>query len=86
MVDTNESDPLSRTTKVYKRKFYWVNTTKFCGGVSVDQDGYVYKFDTAPCYKWASNKKLKFNDFIRILTHNGSLLSCKEVGEEVDPF
>ena len=45
--------------KVYKRTIYWVNTKKFCGAIAVDQNGKVYGYDTAPCYKWMSGKRFK---------------------------
>jgi hypothetical protein len=72
--------------KVYKRTIYQITTNRFCAGVAVDQDGYVYKFDTAPCFKWAANKKMKFRDFLNFLKRKKDLISCKRIDEEVDPF
>lgn len=73
-------------TKVYKRIIYQITTTRFCGVVAVDQDGYVYKFDTAPCYRWAAKRKMKFQNFLYFLKKKKDLISCKRLDEEVDPF
>jgi hypothetical protein len=71
-------------TKEYRRTIYWVNTKKLCGAVAVDQDGFVFKWDTAPCYRWMSGKK--FTKMLNILKYKKALLSCKQLDKEVDPF
>ncbi len=70
--------------KEYKRIIYWVNTKKFCGAIAVDQNGEVYKYDTAPCYRWMSGKK--FSKMLNYLKYKKYLLSCKQIGKDVDPF
>ena len=70
--------------KVYKRRFYWLNTKKFCGCLAVDQNGYVYGLDTAPCYKWMSGKS--YSEMLKYLRYKGYLISCQKIGEEEDPF
>ena len=70
--------------KIYKRRIYWLNTIKFCAGIAVDQDGYVYGLDTAPCYKWMSGKS--FSKMLSYLRYKNYLISCKKIEEEVDPF
>jgi len=72
--------------KTYKRTMYWLNTNKFCAGVSVDQDGYVYNFDTAPCYMWAAKKKMKFSQLLNYYKSKKWLISCKKLDVEIDPF
>lgn len=73
-----------KSNKKYKRTFYWLNTIKFCAGIAVDQDGLVYKWDTAPCYQWMSGKK--FNEMIKYLKYKKMLLNCKKLDVEIDPF
>ena len=36
--------------KPHKLIMYWVNTKKFCGGITVDENGMICEL-TAPCYK-----------------------------------
>lgn len=69
---------------IYKRRIYWLNTIKFCGGVAVDQDGLVYKWDTAPCYQWMHGKN--FNKMLKYFKYKKWLISCKKIDEEIDPF
>jgi hypothetical protein len=73
-------------SKTYKRIIYWVNTKKFCGAVAVDQDGHIFEYDTAPCYRWAARKGLKFQEFKNYLLRNGYLLNIKIIEKEIDPF
>ena len=70
--------------KEYRRTIYWVNTKKSCGAIAVDQDGFVYKYDTAPCYRWMSGKK--FNKMLSYLKYKKYLISCKKITKDVDPF
>lgn len=70
--------------KEYRRTIYWVNTTKLCGAIAVDQDGFVFKWDTAPCYRWMSGKK--FSKMLNHLKYKKYLISCKQLGKDVDPF
>lgn len=72
--------------KIYKRTIYQVTTTKVCGAVAVDQDRFIYMYDTAPCFRWAAKRKMKFQDFINFLKKKKDLLSCKRIDEEIDPF
>lgn len=72
--------------KVYKRTIYWLNTKKFCGAVAVDQDGYIFALDTAPCYRWMSKKKMRFNEVMRFLKSKNEVISCKKICEDIDPF
>jgi len=44
--------------KEYRQTIYWVNTKKLCGAIAVDQNGEVFKWDTAPCYRWMSGELL----------------------------
>jgi hypothetical protein len=70
--------------KTYKRTFYWLNTKKFCGGVAVDQDRKVFKWDTAPCYQWMSGKP--FSEMLEYLKYKKLLISCRKIDTEIDPF
>ena len=70
----------------YKRTIYWLNTKTSCGALAVDQDGYIYEYDTAPCYQWAAKKKMKFQDLRRFLQKKGVLLNLKKLDVEIDPF
>ena len=69
---------------IYKRNIYWVNTKKFCGSIAVDQDGLVYKLDTAPCYRWMSGKK--FREMLSYLKSKNYLINCRKIGNNIDPF
>lgn len=73
-------------SKIYKRIIYQITTSKFCASLAVDQDGYIYIYDTAPCFKWAAKKKMKFTNFLKYLRSKNDLISCKRIDEEVDPF
>ena len=71
-------------TKVYKRRIYWFSTIKATGAVAVDQDGLVYKWDTAPIFRWMSGKR--FVEIKKSLQRRNQLISCKLIDTEVDPF
>ncbi len=71
---------------MYKKRIYWLNTTKFCGCVTVGQDGYIDKYDTAQCYRWMANKGMKFDEVLRFLKNKKMIISCKKIGVEVEPF
>jgi len=71
---------------IYKRTIYWVNTKKYCGAVAKDQDGYVYELDTAPCYRWAAKKKMKFSQLMDYYKRKNWLINCKKLDVEIDPF
>lgn len=73
-------------SKIYKRTIYQIVTTKYSGTVAVDQDRYVYMYDTAPCYKWAAENKMSFSSFLSYLKRKKYLISCKKIGEDIDPF
>jgi len=68
----------------YKRRIYWLNTVKYCGAVAVDQDGLVYKWDTAPCYQWMAGKN--YNNMLKYFKHKKWLICSKKIDEEIDPF
>ena len=70
--------------KEYRRTIYWVNTKTLCGAVAVDQNGEVFKWDTAPCYRWMTDKK--FTKVLNILKYKKILISCKRIDKDVDPF
>ena len=69
---------------VYKRTIYWVNTKKFCAAIAVDQHGKVFKFDTAPCYKWMTGKS--FREMMDYLRRKKLLISCQKIDTDIDPF
>ena len=69
---------------IYKRRIYWFNTTYACGALAVDQDGLVYKLDTAPIFQWMSGKR--FVEMKHYLQRKNQFIGCKKIGEEVDPF
>lgn len=71
-------------SKIYKRRIYWFNTSSACGSVAVDQDGLVYKWDTAPIFQWMSGKR--FVDVKNFLKKKNQFIGCKKISEEVDPF
>jgi hypothetical protein len=73
-------------TKVYKRNIYWLNTIDACGAVAVDQDGYVFEYDTAPVFRWMARKKIKFSKVLSDLRTKNKLLNCKKIDVEEDPF
>jgi len=72
--------------KIYKRTIYWVNTKKFCGAVAKDQDGYVVIYDTAPCYKWAAKKEMKFTELLNYYKSKKWLIACRKIDVDIDPF
>jgi len=63
--------------KVDKLTLYWVNTKKFCGGITVDGKGNVYAPETAPCYKWMAGKH--FSKMLNYLKYKKYLLGCKKL-------
>ena len=72
--------------KTYKRTIYWFNCKYGCGAVAVDQDGYVYQFDTAPIFRWMANSKQKFRDIKNNMAKGNKLYNCKKIAVEEDPF
>ena len=74
------------TNKVYKRTIYWLNTNKCCGAVAVDQDGYIYFLDTAPCFRWMAEKHMTFRKALDFLRSKNYLWGCRKITEDVDPF
>ena len=73
-------------SKTYKRTIYWLCTTKFCGALAIDQDGYAYKFDTAPCYRWMADKRMRLVDITNFLKNKKQMISLQKITEEEDPF
>ena len=73
-------------SKLYKRNIYWFNTFDFCGAVAVDQDGFVYPLDTAPCFRWMAKSGKKFVDLKYYLRTKNKLLNCKKIAVDEDPF
>ena len=72
--------------KKYRRKIYWFNTKYGCGAVAVDQDGYVYEYDTAPLYRWMAKSGKKFIELKNNLLRGNKLYNCKKIAVEEDPF
>jgi hypothetical protein len=70
--------------KIYKRTIYWFNTTYGCGAVAVDQDGYIFEYDTAPFFRRWSGQK--FSDMKNYYRTKNKLLNCKKIDVEEDPF
>lgn len=70
--------------KIYKRKIYWVATTKFCGCIAVDQDGMIYGYDTAPYFKKMHGKS--YRKLVDYLKRTNQFISSKRIGTEIDPF
>lgn len=70
----------------YKRTIYWVNTIKFCGAIAKDQDGDIFIYDTAPCFRWAAKKKMKFDQLIQYYKKKRWLINCKKIAVEIDEF
>ena len=68
----------------HRRRIYWVNTTKACGAVAVDQNGLVYKHDTAPYFRWWSGKR--FVEMKKFLQKKNQFIGCKKIAVEEDPF
>jgi hypothetical protein len=73
-------------TKAYKRTIYWLNTTYGCGALAVDQDGYIYEYDTAPVYRWMSRKKMRLSEAMSYLKNKKQMISMKKLDVEEDPF
>jgi len=71
---------------VYKRTIYWVNTQKYCGAVAKEQNGDIYVYDTAPCYRWAAKRNMKFRELLNYYRYKHWLLDCKQIDEDIDPF
>jgi len=71
--------------KIYKRTIYWVSTRRACGALAIDQDGYLYELDTCPYYKKMFKGK-RFSEIMTYLKSKNYLISCKELGNDVDPF
>jgi len=63
--------------KAYNRTMYWVNTKKFCGAITVNENGDVDPKETAPCYKWMSGKK--FSKMLDYLKYKKYLIGCKKL-------
>jgi hypothetical protein len=72
--------------KKYKRIIYWFNTTYGCGAVAVDQDDFVFEYDTAPIYRWMARSGKKFKNIMDDLRTKNKLLNCKKIDVEEDPF
>jgi hypothetical protein len=68
----------------YKRTIYWLNTTRFCGQIAVDQDGKVYKYDSAPYWKHAHGKP--FRQILDQLKNKKQMISMKKIDTDIDPF
>lgn len=62
---------------------YFFNTVKYCGGVSVDDDGNVITEKTAPCYKWAGNKNMSFLALKNYYFDKGIFINCTKVTHEL---
>jgi hypothetical protein len=60
-------------------KMYWLNTKKYCGGVSVDDVGFICGNGTAPCYKYYTGKK--FLNILEDFRRKKFLISCQELKE-----
>jgi len=60
-----------------KQAFYWINTIKYCGGVTVNEKGEVDSSGTAPCYKWMSGKK--FSKMLSWLKYKKYLKGCSKL-------
>jgi len=71
---------------MYKRTIYWLCTTKFCGALAIDQSGYVYMYDTAPCFRWMYKKKMLLPNIIRFFKNKNQMISLQKITEEEDPF
>lgn len=70
--------------KIYKRRIYWVATTKFCGAIAVDQDGLIYGPDTAFYFQKMHGKSYrKLLDHLKITKQ---FISSKRIGTDIDPF
>ena len=72
--------------KKYKRNIYWFNTSDFCGAVAVDQSGYVYTLDTAPCFRWMARSGKRFVELKNYLRRKNKLINCKRIAVDEDPF
>jgi len=57
---------------------YYINTKKFCAGVSVDK-GIITRAGTAPCFQWAAKKQMTFLQFKKYLERYGHLISIKKI-------
>lgn len=71
---------------MYKRTIYWINTQKYCGAVAKDQDGNICEYDTAPCYRWAAKRNMKFQQLLKYYRSKNWLIDCKKIDEDIDPF
>ena len=67
------------STQADKQTLYWLNTKKYCGGVTVNDKGFITSEGTAPCYKWMSGKK--FSKQISWMRFKGHLLNYKKIQE-----
>ncbi|MHA1872633.1 MAG: hypothetical protein ACTSVB_00855 [Candidatus Heimdallarchaeaceae archaeon] len=72
--------------RIYKRTIYWLNTKKYCGAIAKDQNGDIYVYDTAPCYKWAAKRNMKFSQLLAYYRSKNWLISCQKIDVEIDPF
>jgi len=69
---------------IYKRTIYRVETKKFCAAIAVDEQGKVFKWETAPCYQWMSGKS--FREMMDYFRRKKLLISCQKIGMDIDPF
>jgi len=65
--------------KTYHRTIYWLNTTYACGALAVDQDGYIYEYDTAPVYRWMAKKKMRLSEVMTLLKNKKQIISVKKI-------
>jgi len=70
---------------IYKRTFYWLNTTFGCGCVAVDQDGFMYKYDTCPLYRKVFGEE-RFWGKIDQLKRTKKMIGMIKLDVEIDPF
>jgi hypothetical protein len=60
-------------------KVYWLNTKKYCAGVSV-RNGKVVGDETAPCYRWMIGKG--FSSMLSYYKRKKYLITCKLLEEK----
>ena len=70
---------------MFKRTYYWLNTTFACGCVCLGQDGYIDKYDSCPMYRKVFRQD-KFWAKIDQLKRTKKMIGMVKIGVEHDPF
>jgi len=60
-------------------KTYYLNTKKYCGALTVDNNRVIVFDYTAPCYRWAAKRRMTIDSLLHYYKRKGFLLSCSKL-------